>query len=178
MDQETFDRLLVWLDPDRDMAGQRYVEIRSRLIKIFVRRGCNIPEDLADETMNRVAKKLHEIEPDYTGDPALYFYGVGSKIFLEHVRKKPDPLPMPEPDPPEVLETSYQCLEKCLDSLPTSNREFIIQYYTEQGRAKINRRKTLASTFSTTMNALRMRAYRIKMSLQDCVLECMRLHET
>jgi len=31
--QEAFDRLLGWLDPDRESAGEKYEAIRLRLIK-------------------------------------------------------------------------------------------------------------------------------------------------
>src|SRR5262245_21687271 len=57
MTPEEFDRLLLWLNPDRDKAGEKYEWIRKRLIKIFVCRGCNVPEELADKTINRVARK-------------------------------------------------------------------------------------------------------------------------
>jgi len=63
--QEAFDRLLAWLDRDRERAGQRYEEIRSQLIKIFVCRGCVASEELADLTINRVAGKLQEIVDSY-----------------------------------------------------------------------------------------------------------------
>src|SRR5262245_58122409 len=61
INQEQFDRLIGWLDSDREKAGARYEWIRNRLIKIFVCRGSNIPEELADKTVNRVARKLPEI---------------------------------------------------------------------------------------------------------------------
>jgi hypothetical protein len=59
--QEGFDGLLTWLSPDREQAGRKYEEIRLRLIKIYTRRGCTTPEELADEVFNRVTKKLPEI---------------------------------------------------------------------------------------------------------------------
>src|SRR5262245_44374262 len=34
--REAFDLMLAWLDSDRERAGQKYEEIRYRLIKIFV----------------------------------------------------------------------------------------------------------------------------------------------
>jgi dihydroneopterin aldolase len=62
LSQETFDALLAWLDSDRDQAAMKYEKIRRALIKIFTGRACVEPEDLADETINRVARKLKEIE--------------------------------------------------------------------------------------------------------------------
>ncbi|HUK90604.1 MAG TPA: hypothetical protein VLZ81_09415, partial [Blastocatellia bacterium] len=66
--QEAFDLLLRWLDPDdRDRAGQRYEEIRQSIIRNFARRGSPVAEELADEVMNRVAKRLPEIIDSYDG---------------------------------------------------------------------------------------------------------------
>ncbi len=61
--QAALDSLLAWLDPDRDRAGAKYEAIRTRLIKVFVCRGCPEAEDLADETINRVASKLIKQHP-------------------------------------------------------------------------------------------------------------------
>ena len=94
--QESFNQLLAWLSPSRDQAGRKYEEIRFRLIKILTCRGCLVPEDLADETINRVAKKVPEIAATYVGDPALYFFGVANNVHLEFLRRKPDPVP-PQP---------------------------------------------------------------------------------
>ena len=59
---QAFNGLLDWLGTDRDSAARRYEQIRSRLIKIFVCRGCTATEELADETLDRVGKRL-EREP-------------------------------------------------------------------------------------------------------------------
>ena len=89
LSQESFDALLKWLSADRDQAGQIYEEIRLRLIRIFTARACTEAEDLADETMNRVASKLPEIGGTYSGDPAVYFYAVANNVHLESLRRKP-----------------------------------------------------------------------------------------
>ncbi len=88
---EAFNQLLDWLGPDRETAGKSYEEIRRRLIKIFTVRGCHIPEELADETFNRVGKKVAELAADYVGDPSLYFFGVAHKVFLEYLKAKHTP---------------------------------------------------------------------------------------
>lgn len=172
LDQESFDRLLAWLDPDREAAGRRYEEIRARLTKILVRRGCYVAEELADETINRVTGKLSEIEKDYVGDPALYFCGVASNVFREWVRPRRVPLPIPAPDPPEVLEANHRCLESCLDRLSTLDRKIIVDYFKDEGRAKIDAHNAMADELNVNINALRTRAYRLKTTLKCCVFEC------
>ncbi len=80
--QEAFDQLLAWLNSDREQAGKKYEEIRKRLITIFTCRGCLIPEDLTDETIDRVVMKIPDLAGSYVGDPALYFYGVANMSFM------------------------------------------------------------------------------------------------
>jgi len=170
--QESFDALLTWLDPNREQAGQKYEEIRTRLIKIFACRGCYEPEDLADETINRVTNKLKEIEGTFTGERARYFYGVANKVHLEYLRRKPaPPLPPPLHDTDEI-EHEYDCLEQCMQRLTTDNRELVLQYYQQEKQAKIEHRKRLAEQLGIALNALRIRAYRIRASLQECVQNC------
>lgn len=171
--QESFDALLQWLDPQREQAGQKYEQIRSRLIKIFTCRGCHDPEDLADETINRVIQKLKEIESAFTGDRARYFYGVANKVHLEYLRKKPPKAPPNVLEATDNLEQSLQCLETCLDQLSQDNRLLALQYYQQDKQAKINQRKLMADQLGIAVNALRIRAYRIRAALQECVEGCL-----
>jgi RNA polymerase sigma factor (sigma-70 family) len=170
---QNFDALLLWLNPDREQAGQKYEEIRRRLIKIFTCRGCYEPEDLADETINRVVKRLKDIEAGFTGDPSLYFYGVASKVHLEYVRRKPVALSPPPRQDSDELEREYECLERCIERLTPENRELVTQYYQEEKRAKIDHRKRLAERLGIALNALRIRAHRIRGTLQQCVQDCL-----
>ncbi|MGI9068761.1 MAG: RNA polymerase sigma factor [Pyrinomonadaceae bacterium] len=170
--QESFDALLAWLNPAREEAGRKYEQIRLRLIKIFTCRGCGEPEDLADETINRVSKKLKEIESGYSGDPARYFYGVANKVHMEYVRRKPVPIPPTRPEDSDDIEKEYECLERCIQKLTPDNRLLVLQYYQEDKRAKIDHRKLLAEQLGIALNALRIRAHRIRTSLQECVQTC------
>jgi DNA-directed RNA polymerase specialized sigma24 family protein len=169
---ESFEALLGWLDSDREEAGRKYENIRRRLIKIFVCRGCCEPEDLADESINRVISKLKDIEDTFRGDPALYFYGVANKVHLEYLRRRPTPVVPPPSEDTENIEKEYACLEKCVQTLTPANRELVVQYYQDEKRAKIEHRKELAEQFGIALNALRIRAHRIRTALQQCVQSC------
>jgi RNA polymerase sigma factor (sigma-70 family) len=173
--QETFDKLLAWLDTDRDEAGKKYENIRRRLIKIFSCRGCGEPEDLTDETINRVAKKVEELAATYSGDPALYFYGVAQKLYLEYFRRKrhTPPPPVVVVEESEETKQEYDCLERCMEQLTTKNRELVLQYYREDKQAKIEHHKSMAQQLGIGLNALRIRAYRVRATLQECVQECL-----
>lgn len=174
--QAAFDSLLAWLDPDREQAGKKYEEIRFGLIKIFTCRGRPDAEELADETINRVTLKASNISREYVGNPALYFYGVAQKVFLESVRKRAPVLPPPPPEPKsEESEQEYRCLDSCMEQLPAQSRELILEYYRDDKRAKIDHRKEMACRLGIAQNALRIRAHRIRASLERCVEKCMEL---
>jgi DNA-directed RNA polymerase specialized sigma24 family protein len=171
--QEAFDSLLTWLDPEREQAGRRYEDIRRRLIKIFACRGCQEPEDLADETINRVAKRVGELAETYSGDPALYFYGVANKVQLEALRKKTVRMP-PQPEPPsDEVERGHECLDHCMSRLPLENRTLVLQYYQDEKSARIEHRQALADQLGIALNALRIRAHRIRTTLRQCVQNCL-----
>ena len=174
VDKESFDTLLGWLHPDRELAAKKYEDIRHRLITIFACRGCAEAEDLADETFDRVTRKVCEVTENYVGDPALYFYGVARNIHLEYTRKlfnRPASPPPPQ-RVEEEQEPEYECLEECMGKLPREDREMVLQYYKEDKRAKIEHRKQLAAQLGIAINALRIRAYKVRLTLQKCVQEC------
>lgn len=172
--QKAFDQLLAWLGPDRELAGEKYEEIRRHLIKIFVCRGSATPEDLADETINRVIRKIPEVAAGYVGNPALYFYNVAQKIHLEYLRKQNTTPPPPPVIQPEDVEQKYRCLDQCMQSVTPNNRALILQYYQEEKQAKIDRRKELAERLGVAVNALRIRACRIRSQLEACVAACLK----
>lgn len=174
INQEQFDQLLQWLNPDRQQAAAEYEWIRKRLIKIFVSRGSHTPEDLADKTINRVARKLPEIRDSFVGEPRHYFSGVASFIWRESFRKdRPPVAALPRPAPPsEDDEKDYICLERCLNSLPQADRDLAVAYYQQEKHAKIDHRKKLADEMGLAINAMRIRACRIRANLFRCVELC------
>ena len=171
--EDSFEALLNWLGPTRDEGAQKYESTRTRLIRIFIKKGCTEPEDLADITINRVAEKLPM--PDYIGDPLHYFIAVARLVFLEWLRRKEfakEVMPVEEARDIE-LDASRDCLRKCLNSLPDNQRELVLDYYVYQKQAKIELHKQLAFELGVSTNALRIRAHRLRNSLEKCVMECL-----
>ena len=173
--QVAFDKMLSWLDADREQAGMKYEKIRRRLIEIFAGRGCREAEDLADEAINRVARKSQDVVEGYVGDPAYYFYAVAKNMLLEYWKVKPpaEMPPTPEPIPEEQLERERACLEQCLGHLPEQTREQFLQYYSEEQQVKIGQRKVLCHRLGIGPNALRIRIHRIRMTLKRCLEDCL-----
>ena len=171
---ESFDHLLAWLHPDREEAGQRYEEIRRRLIRIFAGRDCCEPEDLADETLRRVELKVDDVAPTWINDPVLYFYAVARNVRREYGRRKRVPTPPPPPPPnAEEAEREDRCLEHCMRKLLTSDeRSLMLQYYQGQGRTKIENRQELCRQYALGQNALRIRMHRLTKLIRPCIFEC------
>jgi len=178
INREKFEQLLLWLDSDREKAGAKYEAIRKRLIKFFVCRGCNVGEDLTDKTVNRVARKLPEFRDTYDGEPGHYFHGVAKNIYHEWLRQEQLPAVLPPPPAPpeedENKERMDRCLQRCMARLSAEDRQLVLAYYEQEKHAKIDQRKKLAEQLGVGMNALRLRLYRIRETLQECVEQCCR----
>jgi len=177
--QEALDSLLLRLDSDRDSAAKRYVEVRGNLVRLFEWRGCPFPEDHADETLDRVAKRA--LGGEDIRDPKSYILGTARMILLEvgKVRAK-ERLAYGElasaasvPSETERAEPRLECLHRCLDRLSTGDREVILQYYQGDKRAKIENRREMTDRLQVPINTLRMRALRLRQRLQACVEECL-----
>lgn len=175
-----FDRFLAALDDDRDVAAERYEQIRSKLLRFFEWRGCRFPEEHADETMTRVMRKLDEGEQIL--DAGTYCYGVARLVLLEALKQQDKQqeavrsftvsaataLPIEASD----IERRLGCLEACLNDLPARQRELVVEYYRNDKASRIGARKQLAEKLGIGMNALRIRAHRLTDGLQGCVRGC------
>ena len=173
--QEAFDKMLAWLDPDREQAGKKYQKIHTRLIAIFSNHGCADPEKLADETIDRVIAKIDWLLENYKGEPARYFYGVARNILKEDLKRRNTHEPLTEHQQinNDDDQTRYDCLDKCMAELPTQSQYVVLAYYEGQGLAKIRRRKKLAAEFDITLTALRLRVFHMRMQLSRCLQDCL-----
>jgi len=182
LSKEAFDGLLASLDSSRELAGERYVELRGNLTRFFEWRGCLYPEDHADETINRVAKRI--LEGEEVREASKYSFGVARLLLLEihkdSVRERTALRALPisqehalaDSRQAEGLKARVECLERCLTSLSVDNRELILQYYQGEKGAKIQNRKRLTDRFKVPLNTLRMRALRLREKLLACVEGC------
>jgi len=173
--QNEFDRLLTWLDSDPERAGEIYEKIRWRLIAILASRGCRVPEELADETIDRVARRVADIEATYVGEKAIYFLGVLNNVHHEYL-KRPVILHPAQviADDTDKKEQTYVCLERCLEKLNSNSRTLIESYYSAEKQARIDLRKRLAQQFGISISVLRLRTLRIRQKLQTCIEQCLK----
>ncbi|HEX8072476.1 MAG TPA: hypothetical protein VF546_21190 [Pyrinomonadaceae bacterium] len=178
IDPDKFERMLAWLDADREQASRKYLKIRRRMIEILASRGCYQAEFWAHEAIDRIVEKIDKIVPDYQGDPAYCFYGYAKQVIKECIKDENPPYVPPDPPSPEDESREHDCLDDCLKKLPAEDREIILGYYSKDGREKINHRTEMAQKLGIGLNALRIRVYRIRLALKDCIEECLERGET
>jgi DNA-directed RNA polymerase specialized sigma24 family protein len=179
LDAAGFEKLLAFLDPDRDAAAEKYEDIRRRLVKLLQWRGCSSADDYADRAIDRVARRLVDGAPIEVRDPYQYFHGVAANILREYWR---EPARTAASEPPadiamEVdearaedqaeLERYLARLDICLDELVPAQRRLLLAYH--QGSGQIARRQALARELQIPINALRIRVHRIRMAVESCV---------
>lgn len=178
---EEFEALLKQLHPDREKAAERYEDIRRRLIRLFEWRRCASPEDLADETINRAARRMAEGVELRSSDPYGYFCGIAHLLYKENLRRaireqkvlesgEWSPASVEEED--ETSDRRLECLRQCLSLLPPDQRDLVLRYH--QGENNIRNRKTLSEQMGIPMNALRIRVHRVRRKLEDCVQDCLK----
>ena len=193
LNPESFRKFLNWLDCGADSGGEKYLEMRARLVRYFERRNCPGSGDLADETLNRAARKLEEKGEIASASPAHYCYIVAKYVLLESSRRADrnfksldetqggitsfasaglSQLHANKEEEVAERERMAACLDRCLAGLVAEDRELILDYYRGDKRDKIERRAKLAERLGLTANALSIRACRIRDKLECCVATC------
>lgn len=176
---EAFDKLLENFSSDRSEASEQYVQMQLKLERFFEWNSCTSPEVLAEEAIKRVARKIDEGETIF--NLPAYFWTVARLVFLEWRRRdriavRLEEIPQiaaEESFQDEQKEARHHCLDRCLDRLPVESRSLILNYYQDEKRAKIDHRKQLAEVLGIPLNALRIRAHRVRVSLEKCVRDCL-----
>lgn len=178
-----FNNFLAWLDDGADSEGRNYLELRERLVNFFDRKNCLNADELADETINRAARRLEEEGKIESETPAKFCYITAKFVFMEYLRSA-EKVSVPiddvllkssdssETEERELKEKRLNCLENCTEKLKTENRQLIVRYYFGEERTKIENRRSLAENFGITLNALSIRACRIRDKLEGCVKKC------
>jgi hypothetical protein len=160
--QSAFQQLLGWLDEGVDSRGEKYLEMRRRLVQYFDRKGCARPDDLADEALNRVARRLGEEGGITNTPPPRYCYIVAKFILLEYLRSPAkgeislDTRHVSQsPAFGDRVDEDDEKRRQCLERLKREERDLILEYYRGEQREKIDGRRTLAAKLGLTANALK-----------------------
>ncbi len=177
LSEEGLIRLLARLNPDSALAGEEYEKLRTRLIYFFERKGCRIPDELGDETINRMARKIEEgLE---IKDVFKFSFGVARLVLLEHWddskrewERLDDRFSSPLIDQ-EFDDHRLDCMKKCLQGISPEERNLIVQNCT----LNKNGREKAALGMGLTINAYRLRVFRIRARLNRCYEKCVKVYK-
>jgi DNA-directed RNA polymerase specialized sigma24 family protein len=166
--------LLARLAPDPDRAAREYERLRRTLVRFFDWRGVWPPDECADETIDRLARKL---ETTAVEDVFEYARGIARLVGLERgrapvlARVDLDASIAPAPRD-EAGEELRDCFDSCLDGFSSDSRALVVGYYQGERTTKIENRRTMAAQLGLSDNALRSRVQRLRDRLESCVREC------
>ena len=178
-----FAKLLDRLDANRDRAGDEYETLRRTLIRFFEWRGAPFPEEHADETFNRVARRLDE--GTTITNIGGYCYEVARLVCLESFKGRDSKRASLDATTAEAAATDstdaaidaerrMACLDDCLRALPRDGQDLVVEYYQADKRERIVRRRAMAGRLGVRRDALANRAQRLRDNLERCVLTCLR----
>ena len=180
LSRESLEALLTRLDPDRDRAATLYRTIHSRLCRLYEWRGCSSPEELADETLDRVASKLEQgVE---INSPEHYIARVAYLVFRELVRREQRKRAALEAERYIAEQNTVEqgstndlssCFSACLKQFETTDREHLLRYYEGDKSVKIANRRGLREELGIAAGTLRIRMHRMRLRLEECVYKCL-----
>ncbi len=179
----SFQTLLDRLDADPFVAAEKYETLRTKIAHLHRWRGCaeSHADELADITLDRVAAKL--VAGEVVENIAAFASAVARFVSLEHSRKNKldtvgDDLPetpiAPDLDFLDDPDERMKCLRRCVaKTLNDDDKIIVVGYYDTDADEKVkSARKRLADSIGLTVNALKVRACRLRMRLEQCINDC------
>ena len=195
LDDVSLSALIRALGPDTEQAGRRYASLRERLVRFFEWNRAQNADELADETLDRLARRLGRDESaaarngntdgeatrDAVERPEEFAAGIARLVLHEQRRRQiraeqalenierssaADLIASRAEDSQHAEELS-EALDSCMRELSMEQRELIGRYYNVKGRTMIDARKQLALEMGISINALRNRALRIRAELES-----------
>lgn len=177
---QSFEKLLAAFDPDREEAAKTYENVRVKLLRYFERYGISDTDRYVDVTLDRVMRRLDEGE--VVANISAFIYAVASYVRMEAWNEQKQLRDVEVEIQRDIEQKQLEdvvgesprqlCLDRCLNDLPVETRILIIDYYSAERSAKIKLRRQMAKSLGIEMNALRIRAHRIRLGLETCVRNC------
>jgi DNA-directed RNA polymerase specialized sigma24 family protein len=189
-----FQLLLTTLGDSSERGAHEYLNLHKRITTLFINSQSCAPEELADETLNRLAHQLAEGKEINPGSSFPYAYGIANNIRREHWRScesckrrrirrddendgdSLDSLPaidsLADKEDVDGKGRMLECLDECLAKMNKEERLLLLEYYSEDKTQKIVTRDRMATRLSVTSGALRQRLWKLRTPLRDCTEEC------
>lgn len=182
-----FDKFLQYLNPDRELAAQRYEKLRRSLITFFCSNRSFDPEGCADEALDTLQKQVAEGET--FEEVERYGIGVARNVLLrDRSRRARFAETTDGSDITERLsiqsevqtaerqadeDARDECMKTCLRALPDQDLRLLEQYYQGEKHDK-GRREELAGQIKISAINLRVKVHRIREKLKEHLEDCLK----
>ena len=173
---EALEGLLLRLAPEREAAGLEYERLHRRLLAFFESHGSLEPGRDADETLDRLARKLRE--GHVIRDVPAYVHGLARNVLREAWRRARreegarETLRLALPSPP-ASGRLWSCFDRCLAALEPDRAELLVAYYSASRSSNRAWRAELAASRGLSLNALRIRVFRAREALRESLARCL-----
>lgn len=176
---EDFKRLLARLHADPTQAWEAYYNLRRKLVVFFEHNRHVDAEELAEEALDRIAKKADSYEIENVSE---FAFGVARNLRREDFRQTAAKVPMEDMEGnlaskegnPEnaIIESidgrrNLQLFQKCLDQLGPRDKKLILAYYPPESENLEKERQDLAESLGINAGALRTRMARLREKLEE-----------
>jgi DNA-directed RNA polymerase specialized sigma24 family protein len=173
---EALEGLLARLGTDPDAAAVEYRRLHVRLVAFFESHGSLEPGRDADETLDRLARKLRE--GHVIRDVPAYVHGLARNVLREAWRRARREESASEAlralPPPQVADAElWDSFDRCLAQLDPERAELLVAYYSAARSSNRAFRMELAASRGLSLNALRIRVFRAREALRESLARCL-----
>jgi DNA-directed RNA polymerase specialized sigma24 family protein len=174
---ESLSRLLEAFSNDQAAAGVAYAKLRDSLVRFFRLKGDNNPDDAADETLDRVGKKL--LQNPEIDDLTKYSFAVARFIFLERLKRSQKEKVAAEgfyadrtAIKTEAETDDFLPFRECFNSLTDKEKTVLQAYFADVSPSNLfAERRKLTEEYNISLNNLRLKVFRLRQRLENCVKE-------
>lgn len=165
--------LLAALGETPEASGIEYERLRSKLILFFSRRMLQFPEDLADEAIDRLARRI--MEGTAIDSIPAFALGIGRHLALEQMKNRSETMEddfwdnVPAPPATQSSEEEIARMERCLKTLRPDEAKLLRGYYLATEGTPMKTRDKLANRLGISANTLRQRVFLARQRLRDCI---------
>jgi DNA-directed RNA polymerase specialized sigma24 family protein len=179
VDRDRWEKLLAFLEATHPRcAGTAYEALRGKLVRFFRFKGSTQPEELADVTFDRMARKLVN-EPDIQiPNPTNYMMGVARLVWLETIKRESsqriklnnyNATGDEDDSHAREQEQNMAILERVLAELDPEERDLLLRYYRGLGQDRIQGRQSMLREMGIKSGLLRARIHRLRLRLEKRV---------
>src|SRR5262245_17578311 len=161
--------LIARLHPDRELARQIYQELRDKLLIFFECRDCAFPEELADETLYRIASDIWA--GAQIADLDRYALSAARSILKDlppRSARTSSSLEQTQVSSSEE-ERRRSFLKRCLLDLSPEERDLLIEYYQGKKHDISIHREEMAERLGMSPGGLDLHIHRLREKLASAL---------